>query len=101
MRSHCMQQQGQILPPNRSEHLVSRQFASFPPIFAALPFPAGGARSVSLFDKRSIMKNVMAAALAGVALAVLASCGPKTETKTEPAKPVASAEWTKLVNDFI
>ena len=35
-----------------------------------------------------------------VALA-LAACSPPAQKAAEPAKPVASAEWTKLVNDFI
>jgi len=40
------------------------------------------------------------AAGAAIALA-LAACSPAAEKPAEPAKPVASAEWTKFVNDYI
>lgn len=40
--------------------------------------------------------------LAGAAIAlVLAACSPAAEKPAEPVKPVASAEWTKFVNDYI
>jgi uncharacterized protein (DUF885 family) len=40
--------------------------------------------------------------LAGAAIALaFAACSPAAEKAAEPAKPVASAEWTQLVNDFI
>ena len=39
---------------------------------------------------------------AGAAIAlVLAACSPAAEKPAEPARPVASAAWTQLVNDFI
>ena len=45
-------------------------------------------------------RNLQLAAGAVIALA-LAACSPAAEKPAEPAKPVASAAWTQLVNDFI
>ena len=45
-------------------------------------------------------RNLQLAAGAVIALA-LAACSPAAQKPAEPAKPVASAAWTQLVNDFI
>lgn len=49
---------------------------------------------------RRSKRHLQLAAGAAIAL-VLAACSPAADKPAEPAKPVASAEWTKFVNDYI